>query len=70
MQENLPQDKSDDNIEFVKWQKNYHKLQRDFYLSLSAMLAQALLVGLSYWIEKYDSYVEFKDREIKAMKSK
>ena len=48
------EDLVDTNIEFVRWQKVRHKLERDFYLSLSSMLAQGLVMSLSYWIDKYD----------------
>mmetsp|Transcript_33330 Transcript_33330/g.51078 ORF Transcript_33330/g.51078 Transcript_33330/m.51078 type:complete len:147 (-) Transcript_33330:9-449(-) len=61
-----PQDRVASNIEFVRFQKQRHKLERDFYLSLSSMLAQGVVMGLSYWIEKYDTYVKFKEAEEKA----
>ena len=45
-----------------------HKMQRDFYLSLAAMLAQALVVGLSIWIHKYDKLLSTKTTETKIEK--
>ena len=64
-----PEERVDTNLEYLKWKCEMHKLERDFYLSLASMLAQALVVGMSYWIEKFDSYCKFKDQEEKARKS-
>ena len=55
------------DIDFVSWQKNHHKLQRDFYLSLSAMLSTAIVVLVAYWSEKYEKMLDSKNREIKRM---
>ena len=55
------------DIEFVVWQKNHHKLQRDFFLSLAAMLSTAIVVLVAYWTDKYDKMLESKNREIKSL---
>ena len=55
------------DIEFVKWQKTHHKLQRDFYLSLSAMLSTGIVVLVAFWTEKYDQMLDMKNREIKGL---
>ena len=55
------------DIEYVNWQKNHHKLQRDFFLSLSAMLSTGIVVLVAYWTEKYDKMLDSKNREIKSL---
>ena len=46
------------NVEWVSWQKGMHKLERDFYLSMAALLAQALNIVVAHWVCKYDDLVE------------
>lgn len=39
LKDKIPEPKSNDNLEFVRWQKEMHKCERDLYLALSALLA-------------------------------
>ncbi|CDW79820.1 UNKNOWN [Stylonychia lemnae] len=60
------------DTQFLEWQKNQHKNERDLYLGLSTLLAQMqqtkiqndfrFLSGMSYWIDKYHRYQEFKEK--------
>ncbi len=43
-------------------------MERDFYLSMSAMLSTVIVVGTCYWIDKFDKIVKTKDTEIKGIK--
>ncbi len=54
------------NIEYVRWQKERVKLERDVYLSLACIVSQVALVWVSNLIVKYNSYVEYKERENKV----
>ena len=63
----LPEDiTKEQTVEYLRWQKERNKLQRDFYLSLSCLLAQLFLFTASHWIDKYNRFVEFVEREKKA----
>jgi hypothetical protein len=62
----LPEDIKVETIEYVRWQKDRHKLERDLYLCLSSILAQALLLTASHWIDKYYSYLDYVERKSKA----
>ncbi len=53
------------NIEYVRWQKERVKLERDVYLSLACIVSQVALVWVSNLTVKYNSYVEYKERENK-----
>ena len=62
----LPSDIKVNSLEYVTWQKNRHRLERDFYLSLCCIISQAFLVAASHWIDKYHRYVEYIERERKT----
>ena len=62
----LPSDVKVDSLEYVRWQKNRHRLERDVYLSLCCIISQAFLVSVSHWIDKYNRYVEYVDRQRKV----
>ncbi len=62
----LPNDVKVDTLEYVRWQKNRHRLERDVYLSLCCIISQAFLVVVSHWINKYNRYVEYVDRQRKV----
>ena len=44
-------------FQFVTWQKNRHKLERDMYLSGCAILSVLCLMLVSYWINKSNELV-------------
>lgn len=63
---NLPDTIAKDTLEYVVWQKDRHKLERDLYLSFSVILSQAFLLVASHWIHKYNTFIEYVERQKKA----
>eukprot|EP00347_Sterkiella_histriomuscorum_P010836 403374740 len=59
---NPPQNVSTGDAQFLEWQKIQHKNERDMYLGISTLLAQAFLFGMSYWIDKYNRYQAYKEK--------
>ena len=66
LKENVPEVRSNDNLEWLRWQKKEKTEQRDFYLSLAAMLAQGMVIVVCFWIDK----VEEKEQEIVALQKR
>ena len=64
----LPANIEDDqnSVEYLRWQKNRLKLERDVYLSTACVLAQVFLVSASNLIETHRAYKEYKEREKKV----
>ena len=67
MSESAPELRSNDNIDFVRWAKEFHKMQRDLYLSLCTLLSVAVIVVYAYMTEKYEKMVETKNTEIRGL---
>ena len=51
------------SLEFVTWQKDMHKCERDMYLSLSSILAVILVYTVVHWTHKYEAFMAYKIRE-------
>ena len=58
----VPSNTSPDNIEFVKWQRDNHKLERDIYLPLATLLSSGLIYVITHYTDKYNKYMDFRDR--------
>lgn len=54
------------SIEYLRWQKDRLKLERDGYLSFACMIAQVFLVTASNLIEKHRAYKEYVERQRKV----
>ena len=52
-------------LEFVRWQKVRHKLERDMYLAGLAILCCVGLILVSHWMNKYFTYIDYKNEETK-----
>ena len=64
--ENPPEYKDGDcesTLNFVRWQKDRHKLERDMYLSTLVILWCASLILVPHWMDKYYTYIDYKNTE-------
>ena len=50
------------SIDYIKWQRDRLKLERDGYLSLVCIISKIFLVTASNLIEKHRAYKEYKER--------
>ena len=48
-----------ESIDYLRWQKDRLKLERDIYLSFSCVISQVFLVTASNLIEKHRAYIEY-----------
>ena len=55
-----------DSVDYLRWQKNRLKLERDVYLSTACILAQVFLVTASNLVETHRAFKEYKEREKKV----
>ena len=56
----VPSSTSSDNIEYVKWQRDNHKLERDIYLPLATLLSSGLIYVITHYTDKFDKYMKYK----------
>jgi glucan phosphoethanolaminetransferase (alkaline phosphatase superfamily) len=54
------------SIDYLRWQKERLKLERDGYLSIACVLAQVFLISASNLIETHRAFKEYKEREKKV----
>jgi len=63
MKLDVPEDTSDTNLDFVRWQRDTHRLERDLYLVSACMLSLGLLISVGYYRDKFERYVAFKAKD-------
>ena len=65
--------KGPEDPDFLKWQKDMHKDERDIYLATACLLAQGLVFSICYHRDRYERYVDYRlsqDREIELQQRK
>lgn len=60
IRKNVPSDTSPENIEFVKWQSDNHKIERDMYLGLATLLSSSVIYIVTFYTDKFDRYMNYK----------
>ena len=59
----MPTNQSKDNIEYVRWQRDNNKFQRNIYIGLAAMLSSIMIQVVTHYTDKFDRYMRFKLKE-------
>ena len=57
LHKNVPKNTSSENIDYVKWQRDNHKRERDIYLGLATGLTSVLIYVITYYTDKFDRYM-------------